>query len=308
MHRETVEAFALDRAQRRATFERAAHTYDSAARLQRRIGEWLLERLEELRDFRPATVLDAGCGTGFCTRRLARRYRRASVLGLDLATAMLRRAQAHAPWWQRLLPGGARRPGYAAGDIERLPLRDASIGLIVSNLALQWCDPRVAFAEFRRVLAPGGLLLFTSFGPDTLKELRAAWRAVDDAPHVHVFLDMHDLGDLLLRAGFADPVMDVERLTVTYADVFELLRELKGLGAHNLTAGRARGLTGKRQFARFQAAYEAMAQDGRIPATFEAVFGHAWAPQTVEGRRAKEAEAWKPVIMSARPSSLIPRP
>ncbi len=298
--------FALDRAQCRVTFERAANTYDKAAWLQRRIGEWLLARLDELRGFMPARVLDAGCGTGYCTRRLVRRYRYATVLGLDLAAAMLRVARTHTPWWWRL--AGAPRPIYVAGDIERLPLADATIGLIVSNLALQWCDPRVAFAEFRRVIAPGGLLVFTSFGPDTLKELRAAWRAVDDAAHVHAFLDMHDLGNLLLAAGFADPVMDVERLTVTYGDVLELLRELKGLGAHNLAAGRTRGLTGRRQFARFRAAYEAIAQDGRIPATFEVVFGHAWAPLKREERQRAKDEHEKPVFLYPRSPTLVPRP
>lgn len=310
MHRDHAsDAFVLDRAQRRATFERAAETYDEVARLQREIGERLLERLDALRDFRPSSVLDAGCGTGYCTRRLARRYRHAAILGLDLATAMLRRARlARTPWWQRLPGVAARRVGYVAGDIERLPLTDASIGLIVSNLALQWCDPQAAFTEFRRVLAPGGVLLFTSFGPDTLKELRAAWRAVDDAPHVHVFPDMHDLGDLLLRAGFADPVMDVDRLIVTYRDVLELLRELKGLGAHNLAAGRARGLTGKAQFARFRAAYEAMAHHGRIPATFEVVFGHARAPRQTGGGRGARDEGWKPVSLFPRkPSTFASR-
>jgi malonyl-CoA O-methyltransferase len=296
------DPFALDRAQRRGAFERAAATYDSVARLQRQVGRELIERLDLLRAFVPTAVLDAGCGTGFCTRLLARRYRRAAVvIGLDLAEAMVRHARRQSAWWRRLF-GGEAPIAYAAGDIERLPLASGSIDLIVSNLALQWCDPRSALAEFRRVLAPGGLLLFTSFGPDTLKELRAAWRTVDDAPHVHTFLDMHDLGDMLLAAGFTDPVMDVERLTEYYPDVPALLRELKALGAHNIAAGRARGLTGKRHFARFRAAYEAMAQGGRIPASFEVVFGHAWAPafEGDESRGAGSGE-WKPIAFHPRP-------
>ncbi len=295
------DPFTLDRAQRRVAFERAAATYDRAAQLQRDIGQQLVERLDLVRDFVPATVLDAGCGTGFCTRLLVRRYRRAAVIGLDLAEAMVRRARQRTPAWRRLLGGGGGRPAYLAGDMERLPLAAGSVELIVSNLALQWCDPRSALAEFRRVLAPGGLLAFTSFGPDTLKELRAAWRTVDDRAHVHTFLDMHDLGDRVLEAGFADAVMDVERLTVYYPEVPALLRELKGLGAHNIAAGRARGLTGKRHFARFRAAYEAMAKDGRIPASFEVIFGHAWAPLKRGAPRRAGGEEWRPIAIHPRP-------
>jgi malonyl-CoA O-methyltransferase len=165
---------------------------------------------------------------------------------------------------------------FVCGDIERLPIATGSVDLAVSNLALQWCDPLAAFTEFRRVLAPGGLLVFTTFGPDTLKELRAAWQAADAGPHVHGFLDMHDLGDLLVHAGFADPVLDVDRLTLTYGEVLDVLRDLKALGAHNAAASRTRGLTGKQRFARFRAAYEARRRDGMIPATYEVVYGHAW--------------------------------
>ena len=132
--------------------------------------------------------------------------------------------------------------------------------------------------------------MFTTFGPDTLIELRRAWHAADDRPHVHGFLDMHDLGDMLMRAGFADPVLDVERLTLTYDEVMDVLRDLKRLGAHNAAVQRARGLTGKRQFARFRAAYETMRVGGRIPATYETVYGHAWAPEGRAGRRSRGPE------------------
>lgn len=275
------EAFALDRAQARRAFERAAQSYDEAAALQRAIGEQLLQRLDLVR-LVPAVILDAGCGTGHGVRHLSHRYRGARVIGVDIAENMLRRAYARTPWWVRLT---GLRPLLACGDIERLPLATAAVDLIVSNLALQWCDPQAVYAEFLRVLRPGGLLMFTSFGPDTLQELRAAWRAVDAAAHVHAFPDMHDLGDLLLRTGFADPVMDVERHTVMYRDVMQVLRELKRIGAHNVAVGRPRGLTGKGRFARFRTAYEAMARNGRIPATFEVVYGHAWAPTTAARAR-----------------------
>jgi malonyl-CoA O-methyltransferase len=137
----------------------------------------------------------------------------------------------------------------------------------------------MVFAEVLRVLKPGGLWVYATFGPDTLKELRAAWQAVDARVHVHEFIDMHDLGDVLLGSGFADPVLDVERLVLTYPDVRALLRDLKQLGAHNADRSRARGLTGKRHFRQFEAAYQAFLRDGQVPATYEVVFGHAWAPQ-----------------------------
>lgn len=269
-------AFPLDKRRLPRQFARAAATYDAAAVLQRQIGDNLLERLDVVR-LAPEVVLDAGCGTGYCTRALARRYRRALVIGLDIADAMVRRARRASGWF------GPRR--YVCGDVEALPFAPQSVDLVVSNLTLQWCEPEAVFAEFVRVLRPGGLLMFTSFGPDTLRELRAAWRAADNGVHVHPFLDMHDVGDALVRAGFADPVMDVENFTLTFPDVHGLLRDLKHIGAHNAARGRAAGLTGKNRFARFVAAYQAMAQDGRIPATFEAVYGHAWAPRTLAGHR-----------------------
>jgi len=253
----------------RTAFGRAAPSYDASAVLQREVAERLLERLDLIR-LVPKTVLDAGCGTGHAMRALRKRYPRARVLGLDLSPAMLRVAQRQRGWW--------RREQLVAGDVERMALADQSVDLIVSNLTLQWCDLSRAFAEFGRILRPGGTLLFTSFGPDTLVELRTAWQAVDDSPHVHAFIDMHDIGDALVRARLAEPVMDVERLTMTYPDVYALLRDLKALGAHNVTTGRARGLMGKTRFRRFREAYDALAVDGRIPASYEVVYGHAWAP------------------------------
>jgi len=130
-----------------------------------------------------------------------------------------------------------------------------------------------------RVLAPGGLLMFSTFGPDTLKELRDAFRSVDRYTHVHRFIDMHDVGDALIACGFADPVMDMEILTLTYADVRELMRDLKAIGAHNVTRGRPATLTGKSQLAKVAQNYEAARRDGRLPATFEVIYGHAWKPQ-----------------------------
>jgi malonyl-CoA O-methyltransferase len=273
----------LDKRGLRASFERAAQTYDEVAVLQRAIADRLLERLDVVK-LRPAVVLDAGCGTGYVTRALARRYPRAQRLALDIAESMVRQARRGFGWRRLFL----RPPLHVCGDAEVLPFASASVDMIVSNLTLQWCDAPSALAEFRRVLRPGGLLMFTTFGPDTLTELRRAWHAADDRPHVHGFLDMHDLGDMLMRTGFDDPVLDVERLTLTYGEVMDVLRDLKRLGAHNAAVQRARGLTGKRQFARFRAAYDAMRVGGRIPATYEAVYGHAWAPEMPVTRHAPD--------------------
>ncbi len=277
----------LDKRRVRESFTRAADSYDTAAVLQREIADRLLERLEVVR-LAPRRILDVGCGTGYDVHQLSRRYPRARLLGLDIAEPMARRARRRVGAWNRF----TGRCAFACGDAERLPVATASVDMLLSNLSLQWCDPPTVFTEARRVLRAGGLFMFTTFGPDTLRELRQAWQTVDRSPHVHGFRDMHDLGDMLIDAGFADPVMDVEHVTMMYADVLEVLRDLKGLGAHNMAATRARGLTGKTRFARFRAAYQAMARDGKIPATFEVVYGHAWAPET---ERARDGVAVVPV-------------
>lgn len=262
----------LNKTDVRRSFARAAASYDRAAILQREIADRLIDRLDWVK-LAPARILDAGSGTGYCARALTRRYRAARVTGVDLAQPLALAAHRRRGWFSR--------SEFVCGDIERLPLASASFDLIVSNLSLQWCDLDAAFAEMLRVLRPGGLLMFSSFGPDTLREIRAAWAQVDSAVHVHTFIDMHDVGDALMRAGFAEPVMDVERLTLTYADVDAALRELKAIGAHNAARTRTRGLTGKDRFRRFVAAYETQRRDdGRIPASYEVVYGHAWAPLT----------------------------
>ena len=284
-----AERLELDKRRMRESFEHAAATYDAAAVLQREIADRLLGRLD-LVQLRPQAVLDIGCGTGYDVRELTTRYPRARVLGLDIVEAMVQRARRKSGLWDRV----SRRCVFCCGDAERLPVATSSMDMVISNLMLQWCDPQTMFAEARRVMRPGGLIMFTTFGPDTLRELREAWRAADDAPHVHAFIDMHDLGDMLIHTGFSDPVMDMEQFTLTYPSVVEVMRDIKHLGAHNVAVTRARGLTGKARFARFRAAYEAFARNGKIPATYEAVYGHAWVPET-EKTSAHEGVAVVPV-------------
>lgn len=269
----------------RRSFGQAAQTYDAHAFLQREIADRLFERLDYIK-LAPRRVLDLGSGTGYATAKVAERYREAEVLALDHALAMLAAARTrHTPSLLKRVFGGAPVVRPLCGDAESLPLAAGSIDLVLSSLTLQWCDPQKVIAEAARVLAPTGLFMFTTLGPDTLKELRAAFRALDDKPHVNQFVDMHDLGDMMVGAGFADPVMDQEVITLTYTDLKPLLAELKGIGAHNVLPGRAPGLTGKARWLKMVQAYEAFRRDGRLPATYEVVYGHAWKPESTRQRQ-----------------------
>jgi malonyl-CoA O-methyltransferase len=264
-----IGAYALQPYWARRSFDRAARTYDGAAVLHAEVQENLLQRLA-LTTLKPSHVLDAGCGTGHGSRALKRRYPQSLVIAMDFSSQMLNASAKQSSW--------LRRFERLQADAGLLPFKDGSLDLIVSNLMLQWCEPDAVFAEFRRALAPGGLLTFSTFGPDTLRELRSAWAQVDSSTHVHQFIDMHDLGDALVRAGFSAPVLDVERFTLQYLDVRKVAADLKATGAHNATAGRMKGLTGRAKFAGMQAAYESRREAGRLPATYEAVFAHAWVP------------------------------
>lgn len=277
----------IDKRQMRRSFECAAGSYDRAAVLQREVCDRMASRLDYIKNA-PSAVLDAGSGTGYGSRVLAARYPDAAVVELDIALGMLLQGRSTTPWWRRWLPGrNARAPGICA-DVEALPLKVSSMDLVWSSLTLQWCDdlPR-AFSEMHRVLKVEGLLMFSTFGPDTLKELRQAFKRVDRHTHVNRFMDMHDIGDILVSCGFAGPVMDMEYLTVTYPDAKSLMLDLKAIGAHNVTGGRPRGLTGKTAWRKALANYEALRKDGKLPATFEVVYGHAWKVpprKTADGR------------------------
>ena len=267
----------LDARHVRHAFGRAAATYEAHAVLQAEVGARLLERLDG-DALAPARVLDVGSGPGRGTAALCSRFPDAHVVALDLALPMLHAAALHA--------GDPRAFARVGGDAQALPFADGGFDVVHSNLCLQWCDdPGLAIAEFARVLKPGGLLLFSTFGPATLHELRTAFAAADATPHVGRFVDMHDIGDALLTTGFHDPVLERDDFTLTYADALTLMRELRAIGATNADAKRQRTLTGKAHLKRVVAAYEAFRSDGVLPATYEVVYAQAFAPEPGQPRR-----------------------
>ncbi|MDE2366694.1 MAG: malonyl-ACP O-methyltransferase BioC [Betaproteobacteria bacterium] len=269
----------IDKRRVRSAFERAAAHYDQAAVLQREVCDRMLSRLDYIK-YTPDVILDAGSGTGYGTRKLLMRYPAARMLAMDISMAMHLRARPPVSRWKQLLPARGNQTLYVGGDIEQMPFKDSCAGLVWSNLTLQWCnDMKQTIAEVHRILQVNGLFMFSTFGPDTLKELRQAFRGADEYTHVSRFTDMHDIGDMLVHSGFATPVMDMEYITLTYDDVISVMRDLKAIGAHNATQGRQRGLTGKAAWQNAIDRYEALRKEGKLPATFEVVYGHAWKPQ-----------------------------
>jgi malonyl-CoA O-methyltransferase len=270
MHvRDPRDVFGLDRRAVVQAFDRASASYDAAAALQERVRNELMGRLADLK-LTPMSILDLGAGTGHASRALKRRYPDAIVVAVDIAPGMLEKARQQSRW--------LRRFERVRADAYTLPFKDGSFDLIFSSLMLQWCDDLDAvFAEIMRVLKPGGALIFSTFGPDTLIELRESWRA-SDAPgnHVNHFFDAPSLGSALMHAGLSEPVLDVDRIVMGYDDVLTLMRELKSIGAHNVTRDRARGLTGRKRLAAMTQAYEGLRRDGKLPATYEVIHAISW--------------------------------
>lgn len=259
----------LDKRIVKKSFNRAAKSYDDAAILHEEVQNRLLQRLQYMRH-QPATIIDIGCGTGKSIHGLQKQYPRARVYATDIAHEMLLRARSH----YRFLA----KKRLVAADMEQLPFASNSFDLVFSSLALPWSnDLRATLAELARVAKPGALLLFSSFGPGTLQELAQSWRALDDYPHVHRFVDMHDVGDIMLASGFAQPVVDAEIIRMEYREFRTLLDDLKNIGATNADVGRRRGLLTPDRLGRLEASYRAHGfEDGKFIASYEVVYGHAW--------------------------------
>jgi malonyl-CoA O-methyltransferase len=271
----------IDRRQVRRSFARAAASYDAADVLQTEVRDRLLDRLQWVR-LEPRRILDLGTGTGKSLPALAARFPAAEVLGVDLTPAMLAVAAGRADPAALLV----------CADAARLPFANQSIDLIFSSLALHWSPVLdTVLAEVRRVLRHPGLFTFTIPGPASYRELRAAWQAVDQAPHVIPFPEMRALGDGLTRAGLAEVVMDTDTLTLKYREFRQLIADLRATGTTNASIGRKRGLTGRKAWAGLVAAYEQQRDAaGLLPATVEVVFGQAWAPGAARRRRSPDEE------------------
>lgn len=251
----------------RNRFAAAAASYDEAAVLARHTGARMAERLDYMK-LAPGRIADIGCATGDGIRELQRRYPAALPLAIDFALPMLLAARGHASLVARLT---RRAPRPLAADVRALPLAAGTLDLAWSNLMLHWLDdPLPAFREIHRVLAVGGLFMFAALGPDTLKELRAAAAKVSLGDTARRFHDMHDLGDMLVAAGFADPVMDMEMVRLTYRGPRRLLADQRHLGVRDALLGERPW----RDWRRIFSAWERV--DAALPASFEIVFGHAW--------------------------------
>lgn len=287
-------ADALDRAALRRQRARAAGGYRAAAVLADEVGRRLLDHLDFV-SIAPEIVLDAGALDGETTRLLGARYREALVVSVETSHALLASGRPASGWWRRLLPPAGRpKDAPVTADIDSLPIAAGCVDLVWSNLALHWHDADGAFAEAARVLREGGLYAFSALGPDTLRELREAFGGGRGGfPH---FADMHDVGDALVHAGFDAPVVDMEVLTLTYADLEDLLRDLRANGAGNAMRDRARGLLSRRRLEEARARYERWRREGALPASFEVIYGHAWkTPATrlamPDGRRVIELKS-----------------
>jgi malonyl-CoA O-methyltransferase len=257
---------------RQQALQRAAATYDQFATLHHEVGQRLLARLAPIA-LSPTTILDLGCHTGYFTQALLKQFNPKRLYALDLAPNMLLQTKKRLSFLQR------RRVSLLCGGAGALPLGNQSVDLVFSNLALPWCpDLATVFAEIARVLKPGGCVIFSSYGPDTLQEVRKSWAAADALEHVNAFMDMHDVGSLLSAQRLQQPVLDVDRIEMVYPSLNTLMRSLKGAGDCSVAEPQRKSLTGKQRFARFRQAFEACRRsDGGYPATYEIVFGHAFA-------------------------------
>lgn len=252
----------------RSAFNKASNNYDDHAFLQKEVASRLDEKLNVITTH-SNIILDLGAGTGLLSDNLKRRFPNSKIIALDFAQNSLKNNQT---------------ANKICANANHLPLADNSADIVISSLMMQWCpDLKQLFAEIHRVLKNDGLILFSTFGPDTLKELKKSWSVVDNETHVNTFADMHDIGDQMLGAGFQSPVMEMETLTLTYQTVTDLLRDLKAIGAQTVST-RSKSLMGKDKFQLMIKMYESYRQDGKLPATYEVIYGHAWKRMSTIGK------------------------
>lgn len=268
----------FDRRQLRRSFGRAAPNYAAVAALQREVEARLLEQLGYLDDRQPQRVLDLGSGPGRAAGAMKKRWPKAEVIAVDAALPMLREVPKHTRFWRPVRRVNA--------DVSKLPFADQSVDVIFSSLCLQWVDDLPAvLSEFRRVLRPDGMLLFSTFGPETLSELRDAYLQSGLTPPLSPFAAIQQVGDAMLAAGFKDPVLDRDRYTLTYPDLRALMQELRAIGAGDARSDRPRGLGGRSRLQQVTSNYESLRRDGVLPSTWEVVTAQAWGPPPGAPRR-----------------------
>ena len=249
-------------------FDQAATGFSDADFVHSVTRDGLLARLEPLL-LQPAIILDLGSATGAAGRLLRKRFKRAHVVSLDISRAMLEVARRNRPWFSRA--------SFLQGNAHQLPFADAAFDLVLANQMLPWApEPQPVFEEVSRVLKKGGVFAFATLGPDSLQQIERAWASIDDGQHVNRFPDMHDIGDGLVRAGLADPVLDVDRLSVSYDSADKLFTDLTLVGARNALVGRGRGLLGRARFNALKQALATPGSDGKILLDLELVYGHCW--------------------------------
>jgi malonyl-CoA O-methyltransferase len=265
----------------RRSFEKAASTYDEAAVLQRHVGAALVHRLDALR-LQPTRILEIGCATGFCTQLLSEKFPNAQIVALDIAMPML--------YFAKKKLNFAANVGYLCANAASLPFADNRFDLIFSNLTLQWLnDVPDFFAQCRRLVMPGGYMMMTTLGPQTLHELRVSWEGVDAYQHVNEFKGINELGDQLLAAQFQDPVCDVDDVILRYRDLSTLFQDLKGLGATSHGAHRPQGLMGKQRWQHFIDNYQQFRESsGHYPASYQVVYVHGFAGKRVAKQTSTE--------------------
>ncbi len=266
----SAEQLAWDLQVIKQSFARASVTYDKHAVLHQEVSNRMADKLDFIA-ISPDSILDLGANTGKDTTKLEKRYKQSvRCVALDISYPMLLKAKRNKPWFSK--------QRFVCGLAQSLPFHDNSFDMIYSNLVFQWCpDLHRVFKECQRVLKPNGLLFFSTYGPDTWFELRKSWEGIDNYEHVRNFTDMHDVGDSLIAAGFNAPVMDIDKIQLTYHHVKALIQDLRAVGVINFSANRRRGLLGKRQYAQFLSRYESFRNEaGLLPATYEIVYGHAW--------------------------------